>query len=76
MCVAPSSRLGGYRDSGDDEAPLEAGTRQTASIPSTAGLFHGFLSQLFAPFYNLRLDLKSRTIDTLYELNENDVARS
>lgn len=38
MDVAPSSRLGGYRDSGDDKAPLETGTGQTAPFTSSAGL--------------------------------------
>lgn len=39
VCVAPSSCLGGYRDSGDDEAPFEAATSQTATFAGTAGLF-------------------------------------
>lgn len=39
VSVAPSSRLGGYRDSGDDEASFEAATSQTAAFAGTAGLF-------------------------------------
>lgn len=39
VCVAPSSCLGGYRDSGDDEAPFEAADRQTSAFAGTAGLF-------------------------------------
>lgn len=38
VCVAPSSCLGGYRDSGDDEAPFEAATSQTTTLAGTAGL--------------------------------------
>lgn len=38
VCVAPSSCLGGYRDSGDDEAPLEAAARQTSTFTGSAGL--------------------------------------
>lgn len=41
VCAAPSSRLGGYRDSGDDEAPLETATRQIASLAGSAGLQFG-----------------------------------
>jgi len=36
--VAPSSCLGGYRDSGDDETPFEAAARQTSAFAGTAGL--------------------------------------
>jgi len=39
VCVAPSSCLGGYRDSGDDEAPFEAAASQTSTFAGTAGLF-------------------------------------
>lgn len=38
MCVAPSSRLGGNRDSGDNEAPLEAAPSETAAFSGSACL--------------------------------------